>query len=1030
MIRLGLLFFAFSAGAASGETSRPNILFCISDDQSWPHASAYGEPVIQTPAFDRVASEGVLFNKAYCAAPSCTPSRSAILTGQDIWRIGEGGQLFGTLPAAHPIYTDLLAASGYHVGYIRKGWAPGNITAGGRSSNGAGTKYDDFPTFFESVPQGNPWCFWFGSTDPHRGYNKGSGVASGMDPSQVRVPGFLPDTPETRSDLCDYFFEIQRFDQEIAAMLATIEAAGQLDNTLVVITSDNGLPFPRGKATLYDAGTRMPLAIRWPDGIPTAGRTVDDFVNLTDLAPTFLEAAGLAVPDVMTGRSLMELLASSESGMITAERDAVVTARERHAYCRIDGAGYPSRMIRTANYLYVRNYEPDRWPAGDYRVVTNEGNYGDVDASPSKNDLFARIHEYPALYKLAFGKRPAEELYDCVADPDQLQNLAEDPNYSQVLQELSNRLTAHLQASGDPREVPDGEVLWDSYPYYGRSNWDVLPDPHVTGLTASIGPDGVLLEWVNQMDYAEIEIRRDGLVIEAALPGQSTSYEDLDSPTSGFATYTVTPVTGSNTPAEIVVNFTPDNTPPPVPEWVTPLGPVTATEITLAAIPVVDGEGNGVEYRFFNHTLATNSGWLSTPTWTHQGLSPGTTYRFTVQARDTSANRNESAVSSPESATTLASVGVVIHVPFDGAPGDPIVGTTPTGLGAIVSHDSTTDNVVLAGSLAYGLLPASGNKYSNAGGRADFSAATTGLTGSGLLDNGSSLWMSVVVTPLTSSSARRFQVLLGTEHAAPRTLEIENSGDAVGIFWNNGDDLQVLAYEGGARSNANVATNRTLGEPVLVVMEMVWSADGTSDDTFRFYLPGTDLAQPAAAAASFSYDMDNTAFDTMFFGALNALAYEADEIRVGASYEDVIGAGGGDSAYTIWAATNAPTTGSDLSADEDGDGVGNGVEFIVGGSGSTHDLDKLPTASTAGANMTFSFERAQQSIDPSTTVSIEVGTDLTSWPDVYAVPDDATAAPPVTVVKDSAPGVDTVTLGLPMGPGSRKFARLKVTISP
>ena len=332
---------------------------------------------------------GCLFTHAYAAAPSCTPSRSAILTGQDIWRLGEGGQLFGTLSAEHPVYTDLLREAGYHVGYMDKGWAPGDFKAGGRVSDPTGARFKSFQEFIEKAPEGKPWCFWFGSRDPHRGYQKGSGVKSGMDPAKVRLPDIFPDTPEVRSDFCDYFFEIQRFDQQVGEMLKWIKQAGQLDNTLVVITSDNGMPFPRAKANLYDLGSRMPLAIRWPGRVP-GGRKVDDFVNLTDLAPTFLEAAGVTPPDEMTGRSLLALLESTESGIVEPGRDAVFTGRERHAWCRIDGTGYPARMIRTRDFLYIRNYEPDRWPAGDFRMVTNEGHYGDIDASPTKDVMLAR----------------------------------------------------------------------------------------------------------------------------------------------------------------------------------------------------------------------------------------------------------------------------------------------------------------------------------------------------------------------------------------------------------------------------------------------------------------------------------------------------------------------------------------------------------------------------------------------------------------------------------------------------------------
>ncbi|QTN34399.1 sulfatase [Akkermansiaceae bacterium] len=467
-----LAFLALSIQIGTG-ADRPNILFCLSDDQSYPHASAYGEPVIQTPVFDRVAREGVLFTNAYCGSPSCTPSRGTILAGQDVWRLGQGGQLFGTLSAEYPLYSDLLAKAGYHVGFIDKGWAPGNVQVGGRTSNPAGEKFKDFDEFLDNAEEGQPWCFWFGSTDPHRGYEKGSGIRSGMDPGKVKVPAVFPDTPEVRSDLCDYFFEIQRFDQKVGEILDRVAKAGQLGNTLVVITSDNGMPFPRAKANMYDLGTRMPLAIRWPKRVP-GGRAVDDFVSLIDLAPTFLEASGLDVPETMNGRSLLGLLEPEKSGVVEPDRDAVFSGRERHAWCRVEGAGYPMRMIRTRDFLYIRNYEPDRWPAGDYRVVTNEGQYGDVDASPTKTIMLGRKEIDPGLFDLSFGKRPGEELYDCRSDPYQIHNLASDPAKNETLLKLRERLTAHLKTTGDPRET-SGNSPWDAWPYYGRK-WAPLPE--------------------------------------------------------------------------------------------------------------------------------------------------------------------------------------------------------------------------------------------------------------------------------------------------------------------------------------------------------------------------------------------------------------------------------------------------------------------------------------------------------------------------------------------------------------------------
>ncbi len=205
--------------AGEPDRKRPNILFCLADDWSWPHASIAGDKVVKTPTFDRVARQGVLFENAFVSSPSCTPSRGAILTGQWHWRLEEGGNLYGTLPAKFDVYPDLLEEAGYHVGYTRKGWAPGKDGPGGRSRNPAGPRYKDFSEFRKSQPEGKPFCFWFGSVDPHRAYKWQSGVKSGMKLEDVEVPECMPDSETVRTDICDYYWEVQRFDTEVGELL-------------------------------------------------------------------------------------------------------------------------------------------------------------------------------------------------------------------------------------------------------------------------------------------------------------------------------------------------------------------------------------------------------------------------------------------------------------------------------------------------------------------------------------------------------------------------------------------------------------------------------------------------------------------------------------------------------------------------------------------------------------------------------------------------------------------------------------------
>lgn len=490
-IGAGAAAAGFPAIWRGGGQRRPNILLAISDDQSWQHAGPYGTAAVDTPAFDRIAEEGVLFNHAYCAAPSCTPSRSAVTTGQEIWRLEEGGLLFGTLPQKFPVYTDLLEDAGYHVGYTGPGWKPGSVRAGGRTRNPCGRAYSqkrlgqtskgiskldyaaNFKDFLQEGKKDQPFAFWFGASEAHRPYQRGIGRQSGKSLQEAEVPSFLPDLPAVRNDMLDYYAEIEWFDQALGQMLAVLEADGALENTIVVVTSDNGMPFPRAKANLYDFGTRVPLAIRWGAQVP-GGRVVEDFVSLTDLAPTFLEAAGLTPPGQMTGRSLVNLLTSCRSSRVEDDRNQVVTAFERHTWCRKNGAPYPMRAIRTHDYLYIQNYRPDRWPAGapDFRSP-HQGIYGDVDRSPTRRYMIENAEDpyIEPFFRLGFGKRPAEELYVVDQDPGQINNVAAAPSYERAKRKLQGRLETYLKKTHDPRMA--GEAPWADYPYY----WgDLAPD--------------------------------------------------------------------------------------------------------------------------------------------------------------------------------------------------------------------------------------------------------------------------------------------------------------------------------------------------------------------------------------------------------------------------------------------------------------------------------------------------------------------------------------------------------------------------
>ena len=295
-----------------------------------------------------------------------------------------------------------------------------------------------------------------------------------MDLDAIRLPACLPDSPEVRGDVADYYFEVQRFDYHVGELLEELEKRNELDDTIIIMTGDHGMPFPRAKGNLYDIGTRVPLAIRWP-ALIASGRHSDDFVSLTDLAPTFLELTGVRVPGAMTGKSLKPILSAKESGRIDSERTHVLTGKERHVPVQEapDSGGTPMRSIRTSDFLYIYNFRSDRWPAGtpNYKKAFIPGTwYGDVDNGPTKFYMVDHRNKddlHRKLFDLAFAKRPAEELYDLKKDPDQLTNVAADPEYRSLKGRLSEQLMKELSSSLDPRVLGMGD-LFDSHPYYGR----------------------------------------------------------------------------------------------------------------------------------------------------------------------------------------------------------------------------------------------------------------------------------------------------------------------------------------------------------------------------------------------------------------------------------------------------------------------------------------------------------------------------------------------------------------------------------
>lgn len=522
---LCILFAAaslFWSGNFCTAADSPNILFAFADDWG-KYASAYAQlqpggpsDVVQTPNFDRIAKEGVLFPNAYVNAPSCTPCRSSLLSGQYFWRTGRGAILQGAIwDETIPTYPLLLEQAGYHIGHTYKVWSPGTVAnapygAQRTAYNSAGRRFNQFSQFVSGKPDINaakqilydevrdnfrsfiqkrepdqPFCYWFGPTNCHRKWIRGSGLNLwGINPDDLKgkLPPFLPDVDVVREDFADYLGEVQAFDASLGVLLDELKRLGELENTIVIVSGDHGIPgIPRGKCNLYDLGTQVPLAIRWGNKVP-AGRIVEDFVLLPDLAPTILEAAHQPVPAVMTGRSLLPILSKNTSGTIDPARDAVIIGRERHVAAVRDGnLPYPQRAIRTRDYLYIHNFKPDRLPMGhgpgygrpasplpDFETLANNtfAGFGDLDASPTKAFLVTRLSqpEMQSYLDYAFGFRPQEELYDLRKDPHQLNNLAGNADYEEIQQKLSGRLMTELTRTGDPRVSGDG-TTYDQPPF-------------------------------------------------------------------------------------------------------------------------------------------------------------------------------------------------------------------------------------------------------------------------------------------------------------------------------------------------------------------------------------------------------------------------------------------------------------------------------------------------------------------------------------------------------------------------------------
>ena len=512
LIAGGLLAVGCSDPAAELAGTRPNILIAIADDQSYPFAGAYGCNWIHTPAFDRVAAEGILFTNCYTPNAKSAPSRACLLTGRYSWQLEEAGNHIGYWPEnSYPTFCETLSQNGYYTAFTGKGWAPGNPrTIHGKPRRLTGIPYQqqrlvpptssiskidyaaNFEQFLRQKPEGSPWVFWFGCHEPHRAYEYQSGVnKGGKSLADIdRIPPFWPDNDTVRHDLLDHAYEIEYFDSHLGRILDMLEASGELDNTIVVVTADNGMPFPRCKGLEYEYSNHLPLAVMWPAGIRHAGREESAYVSLIDWAPTFLRLAGVdAAANGMdpAGCELTDLLADAPCH----DRSSILLGQERHDYGRPRNQGYPIRSIIEEGYLYIHNFKPELWPAGN-----PETGYLNTDGSPTKTTILEgrRRGEESPWWQLSFGKHPAEELYCLTTDRACMHNLAGEAAHAERMARMREKLFAQLRATGDPRVCGDGDIF-DTYPFFQPTSLDFY-ERYMRGEATSEQTD-----WVNPSDY-------------------------------------------------------------------------------------------------------------------------------------------------------------------------------------------------------------------------------------------------------------------------------------------------------------------------------------------------------------------------------------------------------------------------------------------------------------------------------------------------------------------------------------------------